>query len=90
MATEVRSGPSWFSLTAVVLCIGIICWLAFTATRKSDDENYSGKASHNESTTNIAPVQNIYPLGFAGCTPFLRLDNPVSKAVPEAKKDVKK
>lgn len=91
MADEIRRGFSWASMTALVLGIGIIAWLAFTATKKTDSENYSKGATHNESTTNISPVQNIYPLGFSGCTPFLRLDNPASKASPaQAQKEVRK
>ena len=82
MATEVKASPSWWSLTAVVLCIGIIAWLAFTATSKEDSQNYTKGAVHNESTTNFSPTQNIYPLGFAGCAPFLRADNPLGKSIP--------
>jgi hypothetical protein len=61
---EIRSGgPSWWSLLALALGVGIICWLAFTATSKEDTENYRG----GKTEITIAPVYTANPLSFPPC-----------------------
>jgi hypothetical protein len=79
--TEVRSGFSWYSLTAVALCIGIICWLALTATSKTDDTSYAGKATHNESTLTVAPVENNYPFAFPRCGQLFSVNGDMFKPI---------
>lgn len=89
---EIRSGgPSWWSLLAILIGIGIIGWLTFSATNKSDDTSYTKGATHNETTTNIAPVANYFPLSVPGCSPFVRIDERSGAVIPKVdKKEVKK
>ena len=58
---EIRTGFSWASLIAIALGIGIIAWLAFTATSKEDIENYKGGKSEYNIT------ENNYPLALPRC-----------------------
>lgn len=89
---EIRKGFSWASLVCFILLLAVIGYLVWQSTNKTDTENYSKGATHNETTTNISPVQNLYPLAFPGCSPFIRIDNPTGKGpvVDIQKKDVKK
>lgn len=77
---EIRKGLSWGSLTAILLgllSLGLITWSQYKATTKTDEVNYTKGAQHTEttSTVNISPTQNLYPLSFPGCSPFIRMDN---------------
>lgn len=71
---EIRKGLSWGSLLALVLGIGIVCYLAWSATNKSDNQNYTKGATHNETTVTIAPVEHNYPLSLPRCGRFLSVD----------------
>lgn len=83
--------PSIASIGAWVVLIAIIVYLIYIATTNVDTEtsNYTKGASHTEVTYTVAPQQHIYPLGFAGCTPFVRLDN-IGEKIPDAEKKVRK
>lgn len=59
---EIRSGASWTSLTALLIGIGLIGFLAYSATKKTDDiENYGKDSSHIEIT------EHNYPLALPRC-----------------------
>jgi hypothetical protein len=68
--------PSWLSVSAWVALVAVVVYLIFAATHKTDSENYAKGASHLETTTTIAPVQNNYPCSIPGCSPFLALKMP--------------
>ena len=85
--------PSLVSYGAWIAIIAIGIYMIYVATHKGNDtENYTKGAAHNETTINISPVANYYPLSIPGCSPFVRLDNPVSKGtvVPVTETKVKK
>ena len=60
--SEIRKGMSWASLTALVIGIGLLGYTFYSAMHKTDTENYSKGATHNESTVTVAPVNHAYPL----------------------------
>ena len=85
---EIRKGISWASLTALLIGIGLIVYLAWSATHKTDTENYSRGATHNESTVNITPNQHAYPLC---CAKFIiQPDGSYVDAMKKFKDDKKK
>lgn len=86
---EIRSGgPSWWSLLAVVMGIGTIGWLVFSATNKTDTETFTKGASKVENTRNVAPVIHSYPLS---CSRFIIQDTPDGLVYADpAKQKVKK
>jgi hypothetical protein len=73
---EIRKGASWTSLAALLIGIGLIAFLAWSATHKTDSELYTKGAQHNEASTTIAPVQHNYPLSIPGCGRFLTIQTP--------------
>ena len=68
--------PSILSILAWIALVAITVYLIYAATHKTDSENYTKGAQHNEATTTIAPVQNLYPLSFPGCGRFLTIETP--------------
>jgi hypothetical protein len=63
---EIRKGISWASGIALALVLGLIIFLAWSAVNKKQEvDNYGGKATHNESSVTIAPIQHGYPLSCA-------------------------
>ena len=58
--TEIRGGFSKASLVACIALVLVVGYLIWSATKKTDTENYGGKATHIETT--IAPVEHAYPL----------------------------
>jgi hypothetical protein len=90
--SAIRKGVSWASLTALMLGIGIVGFLTWSAVNKPQSlDNYAKGATHAENTTNIAPVQNNYPLAIPGCGRFLTVETPTGlKYTDLDKKAVKK
>lgn len=75
--------PSIVSILTALILLALIFWLAWSATKKTDAENYAKGSQHNETT--YAPVKYIYPLGIDGCTPIMKVDNQVSTPITKAK-----
>jgi len=82
--------PSAVSITMAVVLTIVIGYLVYSSTKKTDSENYTKGATHNESSTNISPVANYYPLSIPGCSPFVRVDGDTVKATDKQSKDKKK
>ena len=53
---EIRPGFSWASLGAWIGLIGIIVFLCWSATKKTDVDNYAKGAQHYEVTENNYPL----------------------------------
>ena len=66
---EIRKGISWASLLAIVMGVGIIGYLTWQSTSKTDTTNYAKGSDHieNVSTLTIAPIEHNYPLAFPRC-----------------------
>lgn len=68
---------SWLSKTLSVIVVVLIIavgYVFFKATSKSDNENYGKGSTHYEYAYSF--VQNLSPLSWQGCTPFVRMDTP--------------
>ena len=74
--SNIRPGFSWGSLICLIGLVAIVGYLAYSATNKTDSESYTKGATHNESTMNVSPVQNNYPLSIPGCGRFLTVQTP--------------
>lgn len=79
--------PSWVSIILSVVMLGVIVWLIYAATHKTDTENYTKGASHSETT--LSPTANYYPFSF-GCSPLLKMTDPLGIKYPEPQKAAKK
>lgn len=62
--SKIRKGVSWASLLAVLMGVGIIAYLTWQSTKKTDTTNYAKGADHTENVSTLAPVENNYPLSF--------------------------
>ena len=85
---EIRSGASWFSLLALAIGIGLIAYLAYSATKKTDSENYNKGATHNETTITVSPTYNANPLSFPPCGRIFTIDE--GSLIPKNDAKVKK
>lgn len=72
--TSIRKGVSWASLTALIIGIAIIAYLAYQSTSKTDTTNYAKGTTHTESTLTIAPVEHNYPLSLPRCGRMFSVD----------------
>lgn len=54
--------PSPVSITLAVVMIGVIGYLAWQATSKTDSQSYTKGATHNETNVTFTPTYNAYPL----------------------------
>ncbi len=82
--------PSPLSILLAVVVVGYGVYTAWKSTEKTNETSYSKGATHTETTYTVAPVQNLYPLAFPGCSPFIRMDTPGGIKYPEAEKKEKK
>jgi hypothetical protein len=77
--------PSPVSIILSIVMIGVLGYLTWSATQKTDDQNYTKGAVHNQSTVTIAPVEHNYPLALPRCGRFLSIDPAVFQPKPEQK-----
>ncbi len=83
---EIRKGISWASLLAIVMGVGIIAYLTWQSTSKTDTTNYAKGSDHTEMTITIAPQDHYYPLAFPRCGRSFSIDSNWLK--PKDNKDV--
>jgi len=75
--------PSPVSIVLSVIMVGVLGYLTWSATHRSNDQNYTKGAVHNETTVNVAPVEHNYPLALPRCGRFLSIDPSVFKQIPD-------
>lgn len=90
MAEPIRKGVSWASLLAVLMGVGIIAYLTWQSTKKTDTTNYAKGADHTETNLTVAPVEHNYPLALPRCGRLFSIDPnwaaSLTKEQPKGKK----
>jgi len=76
--------PSPVSIALAIVMVAVIGYLSWQATSKSNDQNYTKGAVHNESSTTISPTEIVYPLAFPRCGTLMTY-NPETKQAEKKK-----
>lgn len=76
----IRGGVSWASLAALIGLAATGVYLVYQATHTNTSNTaYEKGADHTETTMNISPTENVYPLAFPRCGSLVSYDPNWSK-----------